>query len=144
MKKLLIVFACLLTMQATASDDKPITFEQLPAPSQQFIKTYFPEQSIALVKMDSEILDKSYEVIFTNGAKVEFDKRGDWKEVDCKRAACPEGIIPVQIRDYAAQNYPNIGICKIEKENRNGYEIGLTNGVSLEFDSNFKLIDIDD
>jgi hypothetical protein len=144
-KKIVAIIVCLLTIHisAVASDDKPINFNQLPAESQQLIKKHFPEQSIALVKMERDFFDKSYEVIFTNGNKIEFDRRGSWLEIDCKYTHLPEDLIPIQIRVYVSKNYPNIKIYKIEKEERNGHEVGLANGVNLEFDSRYNLIDID-
>lgn len=145
MNKILITIIYLLIIQLSviASDDKPITFEQLPKQSQQFVEKYFPGQSIALVKMERGFFEKSYELIFTNGNKIEFDRRGNWKEIDCKHTECPEELIPIQIRDYVRENYPGNKIRKIEKESRNGYEVELTNGTDLEFDSKFRLIDID-
>ena len=50
MKKLMIftlsIFALIFT--AKASEDKPITFEQLPQAAQQFIKSHFPDRTISL------------------------------------------------------------------------------------------------
>ena len=130
-------------LSTKASDDKPISFEQLPATSRQIIKNYFPDQSIALVKKDLDFFEKSYEVIFTNGDKIEFDRKGNWKEVDCKHTQLPDKLIPEQIKNYVSKNYTEIKIIKIEKENRNRYDVELSNGVELKFDSNYKLIDID-
>jgi hypothetical protein len=136
---------CLLTVQITAkaSDDKAISFEELPAQSQQFVNAYFSGQTIALVKMDCDILDKSYEVIFTNGNKIEFNRRGEWKEIDCKHTQLPEQLIPIEIKNFILNNYPNNNIFKIEKDSRGRSEIDLQNGLSLKFDSKYKLIDID-
>lgn len=145
MKKLMILFlsVALMPSMMKADDDRPITFEQLPQQSQQFIKKYFADNSIALVKMEDEFFNKSYDVIFTNGTKIEFDKDGVWKEVDCKYAQLPVDIIPLQIRDYVSKNYPDAKIIKIEKKKRGRYEVDLTNGFELEFDAQFNLIDID-
>lgn len=145
MKKILTLIVCVLAIQfsASASNDKQIDFTQLPAQSQQLIKKHFAEQSIALVKMESEIFDKSYEVIFTNGDKLEFDKKGMWKEIDCKYTQLPSEIIPLQIQNYISKNYPDTKANKIEKESRNRYEISLANGLELKFDSKFNLVDID-
>lgn len=146
MRKILTMLICLLALHVSvqASNDKPIKFEQLPAKSQQFIKKSYPDRSIALVKMESDFLDKSYEVIFTNGDRVEFDRRGDWKEIESsKLSELPKDIVPKQIKEYVAKNYPNVKIKKIEKESRNCLEIELVNGVDLKFDSKYRLIDID-
>lgn len=145
MKKMILLFLFIVAIQSTikADDDKPIRFEQLPAQSQEMIKTHFPKQSIALVKMESDFFDRSYEVIFTNGSKVEFDKKGVWKEVDCKYTELPVEIVPKQIRDYVTKNFPETKIAQIEKEHKNRIEIKLSNGVDLDFDANFNLVDID-
>ena len=89
MKKLVFLLVCLFTLQtvARADDDKPIQVTQMPQLAQQFIKQHFSDSKVALAKMESDFLYKSYEVIFTNGNKVEFDKKGNWEEVDCKHTS---------------------------------------------------------
>lgn len=145
MKKIIILFTCLLAVQLSleASNDKRIEFAQLPTQSQQLIKKHFSDQSIALVKMENEFFDKSYEIIFTNSSKIEFDKNGEWKEIDCKYTQLPVEVIPHKIRSYISKNYPAIKTTKIEKESRGRYEVELSNGIDLKFDSKFNLIDID-
>ncbi|MDR0970633.1 MAG: PepSY-like domain-containing protein [Lentimicrobiaceae bacterium] len=145
MKKILIIMACLLTMQITAeaSNDKAISFEKLPQQSQQLIKEHFADQAIALVKMDTDIFDTMYEVIFTNGNKIEFDRKGVWQEIQCKNTQFPEQLIPQPIKEYVNKNYSGIKIVKLEKEDLSRHEVDLANGINLEFDSNFNIIDID-
>lgn len=146
MRKLILLFLCVAAIHVTvkAGNDRPISFDQLPAQSQQMIKKYFPNQSVALVKMEREFFGKSYEVIFTNGNKAEFDNKGIWKEIDCKYTELPSEVIPPQIANYAITHYPDLKITKIEKKSRNRHEIELFNGLELEFDANFNVIDIDD
>lgn len=145
MKKIITLIVCLMAIQFSvgASNDRQIEFNQLPQQSQQLVKKHFANQAIALVKMDTEFLDKSYEVIFTNGDKIEFDKKGVWKDIDCKYSQVPVKLIPAQIKNYVSKNYSDTNILKIEKESRNGYEIELATGLGLKFDSKFNLIDID-
>ena len=85
MKKLMTLAVCLFAFigLTKADDDKPITVEQLPQKAQQFIKQYFADKTVTLAKMERDFMDKSYEVLFSNGEKVEFDKNGEWKDVDC-------------------------------------------------------------
>lgn len=146
MKKLILLFLCVTAIHVStqAGNDRPISFDQLPAQSQQMIKKYFPNQSVALVKMEREFSGKSYEVIFTNGNKAEFDRKGIWKEIDCKYTELPSEVVPPQIANYVRTNYPDFKITKIEKKSRNRHEIELLNGMELEFDANFNVIDIDD
>ena len=85
---------------------------------------------------------KSYEVIFTNGDKVEFDNKGNWEEVNCKYSAVPAAIIPATIQKYVTTNYPDAKILKIERDKKD-YEVKLSNRTELKFDLKFNLIDID-
>lgn len=147
MKKItaiLVLAAALFTSAAAyASDDRPVTVAELPAPAQQFIKTHFADVAVSYAKMDKGILDTSYDVIFVDGRKVEFAKNGDWSEVDCKHSQVPSGIVPMPINTYVKTNYPEQKIVKIDRDNRD-YEVELQNGLDLKFDKSFKLIGIDD
>lgn len=146
MKKLITLFFCILVLQTTvkADDDKPIEFSQLPQQSQTFVKKYFGNTNIALVKMDDGFFDRSYKIIFTNGDKIDFDKKGQWTEIDCKYTNVPSASIPSKIGNYVKRNYPDARIVKIEKENKQRHEVKLSNGLELKFDSRFNVVDIDD
>lgn len=144
MKKLVFLLVCLFTLStvAKADDDKPIQITQMPQAAQQLIKQHFPDSKVALAKVESDFLNKSYEVIFTNGNKVEFDKKGNWKELDCKYTFVPVAIIPSTIQQYISANYPDMKVMKIERD-KDDYEVKLNNRTELTFDLNFNLIDID-
>ena len=109
MKKVFLFLVCLFTLQTVvmADDDKPIQVNQLPQPAQTFIKQYFPTAKVAMAKMETDLFDKSYDVIFTNGDKLEFDKRGAWTEVNCKYSSVPGNVMPAQIQKYVSTNYPD-------------------------------------
>ena len=61
MKKLLILFVCLFTLQtiARADDDKPIQVSQMPQKAQQFIKQHFAGNNIAMAKVESDFYRKA-------------------------------------------------------------------------------------
>ncbi|SUB98082.1 Protein of uncharacterised function (DUF2874) [Porphyromonas macacae] len=61
------------------------------------IKKHFPNQTVSFVKMDRDWLSKSYEVVFSNGDKIEFDKSGDWIDIDCEYTSVPTELIPARI-----------------------------------------------
>lgn len=145
MKKLVFLFVGLfvMSMMAWAGNDKPIQVNELPKAAQQFIRNHFPNQSVAMAKMETEFMDKSYDVIFTNGDKVEFNKKGKWTNVDCKHGQVPQAIIPTEIQKYVATNYPDAKVLKIEVTDRKGYDIDLNNGFDIEFDKKFRVIEID-
>ena len=146
MKKLMILSAILMVFGITtacADNDKPIAVTQLPQKAQQFIKTHFSKEKVAFAKLERDFLETTYEVVFTNSTKLEFQKDGNWKEVDCKYSTVPTDIVPAQIAQYITQNYPDTKIVKIDRDKRD-YEVKLTNGLELTFDLKFNLIDIDD
>ena len=70
---------------ATADNSRPVTLEQLPQASQQFIKQHFPEAKVAFAKMEKDLFDTEYEVTLINGDQLEFNRDGDWKKLKCKR-----------------------------------------------------------
>ena len=87
-------------------------------------------------------IDSSYDVVFINGDKVEFDKKGNWKEVSCRRMTVPQAVVPVKIQEFVKSNYPEAKVLKIEKD-RYEYEVKLSNFWELTFDTSFNLIDMD-
>ena len=145
MKKMLFLFVSLFVMNlvAFADNDKPIQVSDMPKAAQEFILRHFTNQSVALAKIDTEFLNKTYDVVFTNGDEVEFDKKGKWIKVDCKHTQVPSEIVPVAIQQYVAKNYPDAKVLKIEKTDRKGYDVDLNNGFDLEFDKKFRVVEID-
>ena len=145
MKKILltVVVAFLSISFAYACDDVPITVEQLPQKAQQFLKSYFPQVEVSFAKKESDIIGNDYDVVLTDGSKMEFSSNGEWKSVECKGRAVPADIVPNQIKQYVAKSYPNTKITKIDRDRRD-YEVTLSNRLELTFNKEFKLIEIDD
>ncbi|HCC51737.1 MAG TPA: hypothetical protein DEQ30_06485 [Porphyromonadaceae bacterium] len=140
---MIIIFAFTVIGTAKADNDRPIRFEQLPEKSKEFIRKFFSEKDISYIKMESEFLFKSYEVYFVDGSKVEFDKRGEWDNVECKKRKIPDGIAPDKIARYVEKNHSNSKIIKIDRDSRS-YEIELDNNVEIKFDMRFNVIEYDD
>lgn len=66
---------CVFTMQMVMADnDKPIKVEQLPQTAQTLIKQHFAGLKVALAKADKDWFDTTYDVMFANGDKLEFNK----------------------------------------------------------------------
>lgn len=145
MKKLITLTVCFFTLFgiAKADNDKPISISELPKKSLEFIQQYFPKKEVSYAKMEKDLWDKKYEVVFVNGEKIEFDKNGEWKEVECKLSAVPEAIIPEQIKTYITKQYPQVKVLKIERDSKK-YEVELSNKLDLKFNLKFQLIEIDD
>ena len=145
MKKIVFLFISLFAMNlvAMAGNDKPIQVSEMPKAAQLFIKNHFADLSVAMAKVETDFLDKNYDVVFTNGNKVEFDKKGNWTNVDCEHTQVPVAILPEAIRQYVAKNYPDAKVLKIEVTDRKGYDVELSNGFELEFDKRMNVIDVD-
>ena len=141
---LMIAICCMVSckMVANAGNDKPISVNALPAKAQTLLSQHFNGQKVMLATIESGVVSRSYDVVLQNGTKLEFDKKGNLTEIDCKQATVPAKLIPQAIRNYLKENYPAQAVKKIEM-NKNEYEVELANGLDLTFNKHFQLIDID-
>ena len=124
-------------------DDRPINYVELPANSQEFIEEYFSKDDISHIILDKELLGDEYKVVFTNGDKIEFDNKGEWKEISCRYNEVPKSLVPDKIRNYIHKNYPEKKITEIKRKHGN-WEAKITGGLELTFNKSYQLIDIDD
>ena len=141
---MMIAICCMLScnMVANADNDKPISVNALPAKAQTLLNQHFNGQNVMLATIESGVISRSYDVILKNGTKLEFDKKGNLTEIDCKQATVPAQLIPQAIKEYVKDNYAGQSVKKFEIK-RNEYEIELSNGLDLTFNKHFQLIDID-
>lgn len=116
--------------------------EALPANAQTFLKTHFGSKKPSYILQDKEILSTEYQVKFDNEIEIEFDKKGNWKEVDGNNTKIPKSIIPKKIASYIKTNFPKEKVTKIEIES-SGYEAKLSNGLELKFNLKEDFIKID-
>ncbi len=140
-KSLFILMAFVLTMcmPAMADNDRVITFDQLPAQAQELLKKHFAEKVPLIITVDWD----DYKVIYQSGEKVEFDKKGNWKDLDCKVSRVPVALIPEQIKANVKATFPGAIIIKLDRDRR-GYDVKLNNGMELEYNKKFQVVDIDD
>lgn len=143
-KTIMVVICCVMAyfMQANADNNKPIKVTELPAKAQMVLSQHFKNQKVAFASIESGIIDKNYDVVMQNGTKLEFDKKGNVKEIDCKQGAVPEKLIPQAIYTYLQENHSGQTVRKIEF-NKNEYEVELSNGLDITFNKHFLVIDID-
>ena len=130
-----IIFA-MVAVACHSSDEKEIGYTELPVQAQQFVKQYFPSATYTYVEKDNGKWE--YEATLSDGTKIDFNNKGEWKSVDCKFSALPSGIIPDVIAADIAQRYPSQQPYKIEKE-IGGYEIDIP-GYDLYYSSTGKFI----
>ena len=144
MKKQILTLAVTLLLGATAFAQNGITkFEQLPAKSQEFIKTYFKDHTISYILTDKEFADVDYKVRFENGTEVEFNAKGEWTDVSGKQNCIPTGFILTEITEYVNAVHKDVCITDVERE-FNRITVELSNKLEIEFNSKGKLISYDD
>ena len=139
-KKMMMVVCSVVLFSTTACADKnkPIQVNELPAKAQTVLNTHFSGQKVTMATLESE----SYNVVLQNGTKLEFDRKGNLTEVDCKQGTVPAKLIPQAIKSYVQTNYSGQNIKKMEID-KNEHEIELSNGLDITFNKHFKVIDID-
>lgn len=132
---MLMAITCLAWLNISA-DDRIVPANNLPEAARAFIAANYKGQKVLRVEKDWN----SYDCILANGTKIEFNKKGVWEEVENNLT---DAIVPKAIRDYVKVNFPNNTIKKIDKE-RCGYDIELSNDVSMKFDKQGTFIRLKD
>lgn len=91
-----------ISMSVKADNDRVITFEQLPAEAQTVLKTHFADKVPLIITKDRN----DYKVFYQSGEKAEFNKKGAWREIECKTSAVPEALVPEQILTNVKTSFP--------------------------------------
>jgi len=147
MKRISLFIVCLLAMTTyVMADNDRITRDvsELPVESRQFISSHFAQADISHIKIEKNLLGiKNYDVILTDGTNIEFNRSGEWTDIDRNSASIPSALIPTAIMSYVNANFAGKQIISIEKETRE-CSVKLDNGIELTFNNSGKLIEIDD
>ena len=136
---MMLAFVLTMCMSVMADNDRVIAFDQLPTQAQTLLKKHFADKVPLVVTVDWD----DYKVMYQSGEKVEFDKKGNWKEFECKTSAVPTALIPEQIKTKVKTTFPGAVILKLDRDRR-GYSVKLNNGMEIEFDKKFQVVEIDD
>lgn len=76
--------------------------------------------------------------------QVKFRRNGMWREIKSRSRAVPSAVVPAQIADYVARNFPGTFLVGIEHTCRE-WEVKLNNTIELTFDDKrFALKEYDD
>lgn len=137
----LALFIGIALVNTSCNNDKKALFINT------FVKTYFPDtEVIANIKdgLDCDVTLSDYTQIGFDGNL--FGKL-EWDEVDCRHAsantAIPAALVPTEIANYVNRIHGSQSIVKIAKDNRS-WDIELSNGIEIEFDRRFNVVDFDD
>ena len=144
--KRLVLLSCFFLLNAIAvlaSPKTTITAKDLPIEAQKFIQTYLSDKRITIAKKEEGFFETDYDVIFTDGTKVEFNGKGHWSLVKCKDV--PLSIVPRPIINYIIRNIDDkdFFIVKLERD-ASGFHVRLSDGHELHFDKGFRIIIIND
>ena len=143
MKRIITVLTIAIASLAVAyAGDKPVSFNQLPAPAQSFLNTNFPGDGISYATIDDDFIRPDYNVVLVSGVKIQFEHDGALEKIEC-RTGVPVDLIPVQIKDYVKLHYPDAYFTEYEI-GRKSYEVKLSNRLEMKFNRNFILVEIDD
>lgn len=133
-----------VTIAVNIESEKPVALGTLPEGVKDFLKEHYAGEQPALAIRKFEELKTEYELTFIDGTKLEFDSKGEWKEVKSHVRTVPEALVPPMIREYLDRNFPGVAVMEISRD-RKEFETGLSNRVELTFDSRtFMLTDFDD
>ena len=135
----LVVLAIIALPIIRADHDKVIPFDQLPLKVRVMLQKHLDSKIPMVVTMDWD----DYKVKYPSGEKFEFDKDGNWRDLDFWLSQVPAELVPEQIQASVDANFPGTSIVKIERD-FDGYDVKLNNGFDLEYNRQFQIIDIDD
>lgn len=145
LKKLGTLMVVLFATSVATAQHKILTLEQLPAKAQTLLKENFGGLDIATIWEETEYFSqKEYNVTFNDGSEIEFRSNGDWKEVKSRTGNVPANIVPVAISQHITKYFQNTTVREIKRRKSGGYEVELSNGLDLEFNSKGRFVRIDD
>lgn len=136
MKKIMLILAVIIgVFTASARENYSHNPADLPNSAQTILKNNF-KAGVSHFKIEKDFGKvKEYDVVLTDGTEVTFDSHGNWKDIEVRqKGSVPAALVPKTIADYVKQNQKKIKIIGIEK-NRSGYEVELSNGVEMKFNS---------
>ncbi|MBO8455887.1 MAG: PepSY-like domain-containing protein [Bacteroidetes bacterium] len=140
---LTIVLAAMAASSIYADNDRAISFDRLPEAAKEFITASFPDSRIAYVKKEVDFPEVKYEVMLVDGVTVEFDRRGNWTDIECRYGNLEPSLVPENIRTSSLSLRPDDKFRRISKGEK-GYELKLRSGVEMKFDRWLNLVEIDD
>lgn len=143
MRKNFLTLVLLLIGTFAFAQNGMTKFEQLPANSQEFVNTYFKDYKIMYVFMEKEFADTEYKLRFEDGTEIEFNAKGEWKNVSGERNCIPTAFILKEITDYVAAYHKDMCITDVEKDH-NRIKVELNDQLEIEFSSKGKFISYDD
>lgn len=114
-----------------------------PAEISGFVSTHFPGASIAGLEISHEENGDHYLATLSDGITLKFNEHFNWIRVETSApdARIPDSMVHDSILSYLAANDISATITRIEKVPRVGYDVLLSDGKALLFDTKGTIID---
>lgn len=144
--KYTIAFALLaiitLGIASCSNETTSDNMSQLPQSIQNTVADNFTSNVLSVTTENNSFGEDEYEIILADGSKIKFEGEA-WEEISVPNGqSVPEVFVLEPIQSYMAQNLPDQTIVKIEKDKK-GYEIKLSNGMEIDFDTAGNFVKID-
>ncbi len=137
------MMSLLLATSCWAATDRVVTAEQLPEKAKKMLEAHFPGDGVQFASLDDDWFGALYEVHLFSGCEIEFTKEGEWMTIDSAPNLVPEALIPAPLLKEVQERFAGNGVVKIDRDRR-GYELELSNGMELKFNSKYQLVELDD
>ena len=143
MKKFKITVFALIGLMAKSmackANDNMVFAENLPTKAKVFVQHNFPRLSVAYAEKRASNQGMVYEVSLNDGTEVEFGQNGAWGMIDCKWEAVPASLMPTTLSSFVEKQFADSKVVKLYRGD-NGYVAALSNGISLKFDQEGRLV----
>lgn len=138
MKNLFVASIIFFTALTTgfSQGKESVSLETIPAEINTYVTQHFSATSIKDAYKEKESTPSFvYEINLKNGVELTFNSFNQIIEIESKQAL-PESVIPAEIKQYVAANYPGAVINEWSSKVHNQQKIELNNGKDLIFDKN--------
>lgn len=141
---LFLVLAAVLTLGIASCSSKTTSTDAkaLPVEVQKVVKANFTSP-VASTKIEKNTFGADeYTVYLADGTKIKFENN-EWEDIEVARGSqVPDYFVIQPIREYISANQSGAKVVSVDKDKK-GYEVKLSNGVEIEFDTAGKFIKYD-
>lgn len=131
-KNIFTLFLIASSLFATAQQKQKV--RTLPLEATTFLEANFKGIQIQEMYKEKEGTSFKYEVKLANGAEIDFNSRGRWREVESKTASLPTTMFQPSVGQYIQKNYPSAKVTEIKKGIRFNF-VEINDKIMLQFDS---------
>ena len=131
---LALMFVMMGGMMSCSSKTVQRDMSQMPEGAQNIVSSNFTSE-VASVETETNVIGATeYEVRLADGTEIQFVNE-EWDEVTVPAGqSVPDYFVIEPIRTFVNQNQPGVVIVSIDRKD-NGFEVELSNGIDIKFDT---------